>query len=91
MNRKELLAECKKLGMKGYSKMRKEQLETLLHIKQTQLWFDDIIVNGIVQDVSFSDLSGLEIGLNDVIELKEDELTEKPKKTKKIKHLKKEI
>ena len=81
MNRKELIVECKKLGIKGYSKMKKGQLETLVHLKQSEVWFNDVITNGvIVVDGSLCDLSCC-----DIIELKEDELKEKPKKTKKKK------
>ena len=87
MNHKELIVECKKLGMKGYSKMKKGQLETLVHLKQSEVWFNNILDNGVIviNDASYSDLSCCDISLNDIIELKEKEVKEKPKKTKKKK------
>lgn len=61
MNRKELIVECKNLGIKGYSKMKKNQLETLVHLKQSEVWFNRIMDQGvIVCDLSVCDLSSNE-------------------------------
>ena len=34
LRRKELIIECKRLGIKGYSKMNKAQLESIIFLKR---------------------------------------------------------
>ena len=38
--RQELITECKMLGIKGYSKMNKAQLESIIFIKKVADWYN---------------------------------------------------
>ena len=39
-SRQELITECKRLGIKGYSKMTKAQLESIIYLKKVADWYD---------------------------------------------------
>jgi len=40
VSRQELLTECKRLGIKRYSKMNKAQLESIIYLKKVADWYD---------------------------------------------------
>jgi|TARA_E500000178_G_C16703267_1_gene609234 hypothetical protein len=38
----ELINECKVLGIKGYSKRNKLELEQMIHVKKIIIWYESI-------------------------------------------------
>ena len=44
MNVKELRLLCKQLNIRGYSKMNKAQLESVIYLKQISDWYNDLLM-----------------------------------------------
>jgi hypothetical protein len=59
MNVRELKAKCKDLNIKGYSRMNKAQLQSVIYLKQISNWYDELYQQGFVT------INGLECDYTD--------------------------
>lgn len=48
---KDLRERCKEYKIKGYSKMNKAQLASVIYLKQVSDWYEDIQNNAVVVDL----------------------------------------
>ena len=54
--KRELILECKRLGIKRYSKMTKHELESIIYLKKVADWYNILFFQSESEDLEKYDL-----------------------------------